>query len=142
MYTDKQVKNILEAIADTNEGLHERCPRWGTNDKTLTDTTLPELEANIVQAEAQDVREFGQCSTPEALTERASCHRTCTSTGTVQISKFDGSASWAVFRRHFEIIVEHSGWTPSDKALNKSSAHVLQSVLIEKLRRACCCAGE
>jgi hypothetical protein len=27
MYTDKQVKNILEAIADTNEGLHERCPR-------------------------------------------------------------------------------------------------------------------
>jgi hypothetical protein len=48
----------------------------------------------------------------------------------VQIPKFDGSTSWAVFRRYFEIIAEHNGWTLSDKALYESIAHVLQSVLI------------
>jgi hypothetical protein len=66
--------------------------------------------------------------------ERASCSRTGTGVGAVQRPKFDGSTSRAVFRRHFETVAEHSGWTPPEKAtylisaLNEPAAHILHDV--------------
>jgi hypothetical protein len=39
---------------------------------------------------------------------------TKTSTGMAQLSKFDGSTSWAVFQCQVETIAEHNCWTPQE----------------------------
>jgi hypothetical protein len=52
----------------------------------------------------------------------------------VQPSKFDGTASWAVFRRQFETVAEHNGWTDLGKythlitALQGRAAGVLHDI--------------
>ncbi|XP_069682596.1 fibronectin-binding protein PlpA-like [Periplaneta americana] len=52
----------------------------------------------------------------------------------VKTPKFDGTTSWAIFRRQFEAIAEHNGWTPAEKttqllaALQGQASEILHSV--------------
>ncbi|XP_069694750.1 uncharacterized protein PF3D7_1120000-like [Periplaneta americana] len=51
----------------------------------------------------------------------------------VKTPKFDGTTSWAIFRRQFEAIAEHNGWTPAEKttqllaALQGQASEILHS---------------
>ncbi|XP_069683895.1 adventurous-gliding motility protein Z-like [Periplaneta americana] len=52
----------------------------------------------------------------------------------VKTPKFDGTTSWTIFRRQFEAIAEHNGWTPAEKttqllaALQGQASEILHSV--------------
>jgi hypothetical protein len=60
-------------------------------------------------------REFQtQLKEPEAGAERGIA--TGTGVGEVKEPKFDGTTSWAVFRRQFETIAEHNYWTIQEKS--------------------------
>jgi hypothetical protein len=52
----------------------------------------------------------------EAEAESGFFWRAGTGKVTAQPLKFDGSSSWSVFRRHFETVAQHNGWTPGQKA--------------------------
>jgi hypothetical protein len=52
----------------------------------------------------------------EAWTERGTYQRTGTGPGAAKPPSFDGSTSWAVFRRQFETVAEHSCWMPREIA--------------------------
>ncbi|XP_069687229.1 TATA element modulatory factor-like [Periplaneta americana] len=52
----------------------------------------------------------------------------------VKTPKFDGTTSWAIFRRQFEATAAHNGWTPAEKttqlltALQGQASEILHSV--------------
>jgi hypothetical protein len=62
--------------------------------------------------------------------EAESCWRAGTGIGVAQPPEFDGSSSWAVFRRQFETVAQaqYNGWTAREKALHESAAHILNDV--------------
>lgn len=90
----------------------------------------------LEEAEARDALKLSKCYTAESRAERGSCRRMGTGAGVAQTPKFDGFTSWAVFRRQFQTVEEHNGWTSDDKvahliaALNEPAAHILHSVPI------------
>jgi hypothetical protein len=43
--------------------------------------------------------------------------RTGNDAGRAEPPKFDGSTSWAMFRRQFETVADHNHWTPREKAM-------------------------
>jgi hypothetical protein len=60
------------------------------------------LEARIVQVEARAELDVGG--------------RTGNDAGRAKPPKFDGSTSWAMFRRQFETVADHNRWMPQEKA--------------------------
>jgi hypothetical protein len=92
---DTRTKSLLETITDTMEHLHEELGPMIQGEpqmtKTLTDTMRRGLEAKMPEVEAQ--------------AERGSAG---TGADGVKPPKFDGTTSWAVFRRQFETVKEHN----------------------------------
>jgi hypothetical protein len=118
---DTRTKNLLETVTVTREYLHEDLGLMIQVEtqmaKTLIDTTRRGLEAKITKKSKP-----GQSAGLVKEREPA------------QMPKLDGSISWAVIRRQFEIMAEHNGWKADDKtpyliaALNNPAAHILHSV--------------
>jgi hypothetical protein len=101
---DSPTKGLLQTITDTREHLHAEHGLMIQSEtqmtKTLTDTMRRGLEAaNIAEVEA-----------------RAQSERTGTGAGTAKLPKFDGTTSWAVFRRQIENAEEDNCWTHSGKS--------------------------
>ncbi|KAJ4428949.1 hypothetical protein ANN_25945 [Periplaneta americana] len=73
-----------------------------------------------------------------ALVDRQAREKTDNRRGTryynVKTPKFDGTTSWTIFRRQFETIAEHNGWTPAEKTnqllagLQGQASEILHSV--------------
>jgi hypothetical protein len=117
---DTPTKFLVESISDIRKGLHEE---FGLIFQVEAQTTKALIEANQ--------REFqSQLEEIEGRAERGSRPAAIT----VQPPTFDGTTSWAVFRRQFETVAEHNCWTQQGKytylitALQGRAADVLHGI--------------
>jgi hypothetical protein len=106
MSVDMLTKDLLHTIIDTREHFHEELGLIFQVEtqlsKMLIDTTRPGLEAKIAEVEAR--------------AEHCSCQGTVTGSGVTQTPKSARSTPWTPFRRQFETMARHNGWTPCCKA--------------------------
>jgi hypothetical protein len=105
---DTRAKSRKETLADTRNALHEEL---GLMVQVETQTTKTEIRMTQERMETEIAAARREFQTQLEEVEVGAEPGRGTGTGAMKPPKFDGTTSWAVFRRQFETIVEHNCWT-------------------------------
>jgi hypothetical protein len=101
----ERMEYALAAADQQNQALREEAnQKLGETQQNMTDIKDFQLGLKVRIAEV------------EARVELGVGGRTGNDAGRAKPPKFDGSTSWAMFRRQFETLADHNHWTPREKA--------------------------
>ncbi|KAJ4427040.1 hypothetical protein ANN_26839 [Periplaneta americana] len=102
---NKDILTLMDRHAEENKHILALVDRQTREQKQI----VAEEVRRVMQEAATELRTL--YSGPEEPSPSARHHN-------VKTPKFDGTTSWAIFRRQFEAIAEHNGWTPAEKPLS------------------------
>jgi gas vesicle protein len=122
------MENAVASLNQQNQALREELDRTVKERQRQVQTSIDQWTGNLqgditgVKKDLQkelDFRAQGlevRMAEVEARVELGVGGRTGNDAGRAKPPKFDGSTSWAMFRRQFETVADHNRWMPQEKA--------------------------
>jgi hypothetical protein len=128
------MQQIIRMLARILERVETDRKELNANMKTNQAMVHAAIEETRLTIEAAKCEFQSQLEEVDARIERR--RRTGACASAAQPPKFDGTTSWALFRRQFETVAEHNCWAPQEKstylitALQGRAADVLHGIPI------------